>query len=171
MEDIAFDLTALGAHDGRAYLRCWAQAAHGDPAKLRQWVRREARRWQASSEEEPEVPPSLYTVRRSVVLHREYEAFRSPQVELVERTAALLNALSRRDELWRLRALHCCARCAVMFVQGDGRRDRGPRIVCEGCRPEERLERVRLRQARSRAARADARGLGMSRGKSLLLPH
>jgi hypothetical protein len=98
-----------------------------------------------------------------------YELFASPRAEFLKTTAALLDVLKRRDELWRLRALHRCARCAVMFVQKDGRQDRGPRIVCAACRPKERRERARLRQARSRARRADARGLGMSRGKSLLL--
>jgi hypothetical protein len=167
---LAFD----SRREACTYLRCWdAAAVKGDSTALRRFLGRRlvaptattrssvetqselrdhqgrivasARTWRPSPEE---VPPPVNLPRPDTYGHA-FGSFTSPRGHLLWITAALLDVLERRGELWRMRALHRCARCAAVFVQNDRRRERGPRIVCDRCRPDEQRDRARHRKAQA----------------------
>lgn len=152
--------------EAHTFLRYWdAAAVKGDSTALRRFVRRalaaggrshasaetrselldrrgrivrRAESWHPSPDE---VPPAVNLPRPDTYRHA-FESFTSPRGHLLWITAALLDVLERRGELWRMRALHRCARCAAVFIQSDRRRDRGPQIVCNRCRPDALRERL-----------------------------
>jgi hypothetical protein len=185
----------LSRREAVAFLRCWNRAAAGDPMSLRRLVRRwqqldtrvrhrpaeprtvlrdrqgrivmEAWSWDPSPEE---VPPAVAGAPRGAVASWRPD-FPSPRAEVLGLTAWLLDRLAQQNVLQQMRALFTCARCGILTVSEDGRRDRGPRRVCEPCRPLERRDNARQRQAWARARRRtlSPRRSRVSRGKSLLL--
>jgi hypothetical protein len=97
-----------------------------------------------------ELPPAIADIWRRQAIDRRFAAA-SPRAELLKLTAWLLDRLVQQKGLQQLRALFVCRRCGVVTVSENGRRDRGPRRVCEPCRPLERRDTARHRKARERA--------------------
>jgi hypothetical protein len=167
--------------------RCWKCAVEGDPEPMRQFrqqhhgsigklildeessyyrrLRSPARSnmWKPLPAGVPpplSEPPYPYVVQHAAAW--DSVGYASPREQMFDAIHDLFAACARRGQLGRLRVLEQCDRCKQLFIQEDRRRDRGPRILCDRCRPlvqqTTRHEGERRRQRRKRRALRAALG-------------